>query len=89
MATANTARIGTYSIERSEPAKVCGGLVEHGQLAEDDQQQHGDGDTADQADRPPPGEPGLVDYDLSERGTRQRSAAAAVCSELMSVLLPC
>jgi hypothetical protein len=43
--------------------------VERGQLAEDDQQKHGNADAADQADRPPPGQPGLVERDVAERGT--------------------
>ena len=90
MARPNTIRTGTYASNMVSPPRLGERLLERGQLAEEDQQQHGEGDPADQAERPPPGEPGLIQDDLAERGTRCRSSGSESVSEsVMPLLLPC
>ena len=82
-------RIGTYASKMVSAAEACHVLVEGGQLAEDDQQHHGQAEPGDQADRPPPGEPGLVEHDLAERGAPRWVAGSGSASAFMPLLLPC
>src|ERR1035441_4360305 len=56
--------------EQAETSEAGLGLVEAGQLAEDDQQHLRNRDTEDQAGRQPPGEPRLVADYRAERGPR-------------------